>query len=56
MSHKAEQPATYHLLDRDKQTLTELFRARPALAPYRLAPMHSVQAKSRDGPRSRLLS
>ena len=49
MAHKAEQPATYYLLDRDKQSLTELFRARPALAPYRLAPMHHLQAKSRDG-------
>ncbi len=48
-AHKAEQPATYHLLDRDKQSVTELFRARPALAPYRLAPMHPVQGKSRDG-------
>jgi acylaminoacyl-peptidase len=48
-AHKAEQPATYFLLDRDRQSLTELFRARPALAPYRLAPMHTVQAKSRDG-------
>lgn len=49
MAHKAEQPATYFLLDRDRQSLTELFRARPALAPYRLAPMQTVQAKSRDG-------
>jgi dipeptidyl aminopeptidase/acylaminoacyl peptidase len=49
MAHKAEQPATYFLLDRGKQSLTELFRARPALAPYRLAPMRTVQAKSRDG-------
>jgi acylaminoacyl-peptidase len=49
MAHKAEQPATYYLLDRDQQSLTELFRARPALAPYRLAPMHTVQTKSRDG-------
>lgn len=49
MAHKAEQPATYYLLDRDRQSLTELFRARPALAPYRLAPMHHVQEKSRDG-------
>jgi acetyl esterase/lipase len=48
-AHKAEQPATYFLLDRDKQSLIELFRARPALAPYRLAPMHAVQTKSRDG-------
>ena len=49
MAHKAEQPATYYLLDRDQQSLTQLFRARPALAPYRLAPMHAVQGKSRDG-------
>jgi dipeptidyl aminopeptidase/acylaminoacyl peptidase len=49
MAHKAEQPVTYYLLDRDTQSLTELFRARPALAPYRLAAMHTVQAKSRDG-------
>jgi dipeptidyl aminopeptidase/acylaminoacyl peptidase len=49
MAHKAEQPATYYLLDRDQQSLTELFRARPALVPYRLAPMHTVQTKSRDG-------
>jgi len=49
MVHKAEQPATYYLLDRDKQSLTELFRSRPALVPHRLAPMQTVQAKSRDG-------
>src|SRR6185503_15978040 len=48
-AHKAEQPATYFLLDRDKQSLVELFRARPALTPYRLAPMRTVQTKSRDG-------
>jgi dipeptidyl aminopeptidase/acylaminoacyl peptidase len=48
-AHKAEQPATYYLLDRDEQSLTELFRARPALVPHRLAPMHSIQTKSRDG-------
>jgi dipeptidyl aminopeptidase/acylaminoacyl peptidase len=49
MSHTAEQPATYHLLDRDKQTLTELFTARPELKQYRLAPMQAVEGKSRDG-------
>ena len=49
MAHKAEQPTTYFLLDRDKQSLTELFRARPALVPYRLAPMHTIRTKSRDG-------
>ncbi len=46
---KAEQPATYFLFDRDKAALTELFRARPALASYRLAPMRAIEAKSRDG-------
>jgi dipeptidyl aminopeptidase/acylaminoacyl peptidase len=49
VAHKAEQPATYYLLDRDQQSLTELFRARPALVPYRLAPMRIIQTKSRDG-------
>lgn len=48
-SHTADQPATYHLLDRDRQTITELFTARPELKPYRLAPMQAVQGKSRDG-------
>jgi dipeptidyl aminopeptidase/acylaminoacyl peptidase len=49
VSYTAEQPATYHLLDRDRQTLTELFTARPELKPYRLARMHAVDGKSRDG-------
>jgi dipeptidyl aminopeptidase/acylaminoacyl peptidase len=49
LSYTAKQPATYHLLDRDRQTLTELFTARPELKPYRLAPMHTVEGKSRDG-------
>jgi len=49
MSYTAEQPATYHLLDRDQQTLTELFTARPELKRYRLAPMRAVEGKSRDG-------
>lgn len=49
LSYTAELPATYHLLDRDRQTLTELFTARPELKPYRLAPMHAVQTRSRDG-------
>ena len=48
-AHKAEQPATYFLLDRDQQSLTELFTARPALKPYALAPMQAIEAKSRDG-------
>ncbi len=48
-AHRPEQPATFFLLDRDRQTLTELFRARPELTPYRLAPMHAIETKSRDG-------
>jgi acylaminoacyl-peptidase len=36
-------------LDRDKQTFTELFTARPELKQYRLAPMHAVDGRSRDG-------
>ena len=48
-SYSAAQPATYHLLDRDRATLTELFTARPELKPYQLAPMHAIEAKSRDG-------
>jgi len=49
VSHTPVQPATYHLLDRDRHTLTELFKARPELEPYRLAPMHAIEGKSRDG-------
>jgi dipeptidyl aminopeptidase/acylaminoacyl peptidase len=49
MSYTAEQPAAYHLLDRNRQSLTELFSARPELKQHRLAPMHAVEGKSRDG-------
>jgi dipeptidyl aminopeptidase/acylaminoacyl peptidase len=49
VSYNAQLPATYHLLDRDRRTLTELFTARPELKPYRLAPMHAIDGKSRDG-------
>jgi dipeptidyl aminopeptidase/acylaminoacyl peptidase len=49
MSYTPQRPGTYHLLDRDRQTLTELFTARPELKRYRLAPMHLVEAKARDG-------
>ena len=47
--HAPDRPVTYHLLDRDRQTITELFTARPELKPYRLARMQEVQGKSRDG-------
>jgi hypothetical protein len=49
MAHKAEQPATYYLLDRDKQSLTELFRARSALIPYQLAPMNTSRQNRATG-------
>ncbi len=49
LSYTAEQPATYHLLDRNKQTLDELFTARPELKRYRLAPLRVVEGKSSDG-------
>ncbi|SCB15519.1 acylaminoacyl-peptidase [Rhizobium multihospitium] len=48
-AHKAEQALTTFLYDRDQGIITELFRARPALDAYRLAPMRSVETKSRDG-------
>jgi protease II len=45
----AETPATYHLYDRGKRTLRELFSTRPELKSYRLAPMHGEVIKARDG-------
>jgi dipeptidyl aminopeptidase/acylaminoacyl peptidase len=48
-SHGPRRPATYLLIDRDKQTLTQLFTARPELKSYRLAGMQGVVVKSRDG-------
>ena len=48
-AHRAEQPLTCFLFDRDKQTVTELFQARPALKSSRLAPMRPIEAKARDG-------
>jgi acylaminoacyl-peptidase len=49
MSHTLQQPAHYHLYQRDRGTVTELFRARPELSGYPLAPMHTVKTKARDG-------
>ncbi|MGA7323573.1 MAG: S9 family peptidase [Rhodomicrobium sp.] len=48
-AHKAEQPVTYYLLDRDRQTLAELFCSRPDVRPYWLASMQPIETKSRDG-------
>lgn len=42
-------PIAYHLFDRDRDTVTELFPMRPALKSYRLAPMCPVIIRSRDG-------
>ncbi len=48
-AHKAEQAATSYLYNRDTGAITELFRARPDLDAYRLAPMQVIETKSRDG-------
>jgi dipeptidyl aminopeptidase/acylaminoacyl peptidase len=45
----AETPATYHLYDRGKRSLRELFTTRPELKSYRLAPMHGEIIRARDG-------
>lgn len=49
LASAAEQPGTYHLYERDKGTVTELFTIRPDLAPFRLAPMHGEIIRARDG-------
>lgn len=48
-AEKADQLPTTFLYDRDAGTITELFRSRPALAGYRLAPMRQIERKSTDG-------
>ena len=48
-SHGPRRPRPICLIDRDKQTLTELFSARPELKSYKLAGMQGVVVKSRDG-------
>ncbi|NJO32917.1 MAG: S9 family peptidase, partial [Rhodospirillales bacterium] len=48
-SSAAESPGDYHLYERNKGTVTELFTMRPELKPYRLAPMHSQTIRARDG-------
>src|SRR5204863_4550791 len=49
MSQTGQPSAIYRLLERYKRPLTELLTARPELKAYRLAPMHAVETKSRDG-------
>jgi dipeptidyl aminopeptidase/acylaminoacyl peptidase len=48
-AYRADRPSTSFVLDRDAQSLIELFSTRPDLKPYRLAPMQTIKAKSRDG-------
>ncbi|HEU4379371.1 MAG TPA: S9 family peptidase [Hyphomicrobiaceae bacterium] len=45
----AETPTTYHVYDRSKKSLRELFSTRPELKSYRLAPMHGEIIRARDG-------
>jgi dipeptidyl aminopeptidase/acylaminoacyl peptidase len=45
----AETPTTYHLYERAKGEITELFATRPELKSYRLAPMQGKVIRARDG-------
>jgi len=45
----AELPATYFLVDRSRRTITKLFAARPELEGVKLAPMHGLSIRARDG-------
>jgi dipeptidyl aminopeptidase/acylaminoacyl peptidase len=49
LASAAQQPGTYHLYERDKGTLTELFTIRPELKSYHLAPMQPEVIRARDG-------
>lgn len=49
VSSAAESPSTYHLYERNKGTVSELFSARPELKSYHLAPMHGQVIPARDG-------
>lgn len=46
---RSDKATTYHLYDREAETLTELFGVRPQLEGYTLARMHPVEIDSRDG-------
>jgi dipeptidyl aminopeptidase/acylaminoacyl peptidase len=48
-AHKPKQGVTYFHFDRNTKNLRELFRARPEMKSYRLAPMEVIKVKSRDG-------
>jgi dipeptidyl aminopeptidase/acylaminoacyl peptidase len=49
LASAAEQPGTYHLYERGKGTVSELFSTRPELEAYRLAPMRGTVVRARDG-------
>ncbi len=49
VTHKAEEPAVFFHYQRDDGSITEICRARPELASYRLSAMHPVDGKARDG-------
>jgi acetyl esterase/lipase len=44
-----QEPGTYYLFDRARQSLRELFATRPELAQTPLRPMHSTIIRARDG-------
>ena len=46
---RPDRPPAWHLLDRHTGQITYLFSARPKLEKVKLAPMHGVVIKSRDG-------
>jgi dipeptidyl aminopeptidase/acylaminoacyl peptidase len=45
----SEEPGSYHLFDRKRQSIEKLFSTRPNLSSVRLRPMHSIIIPSRDG-------
>jgi acetyl esterase/lipase len=49
LASAAEAPPTYHLYDRGKGTVSELFSTLPELKSYRLSPMHGEVIRARDG-------
>jgi len=47
--NRPDRPVSWHLFDRDSGVISKLFVARPKLQVARLAPMHPVVVKARDG-------
>jgi dipeptidyl aminopeptidase/acylaminoacyl peptidase len=46
---RPDRPVAWHVLDRNSDKITFLFAARPKLEKVKLAPMHGLVIKSRDG-------